>query len=331
MLWLIVGLLGFKLWANLDYCVIASELCSLRDSVKIVIFQKTQDETFMSTIASIQSGKLGVYDIPSTWANLEKIDANIETRPADARILTALSFESHSDMWNWFEAQVTVPTQYLITIPITSLFTIQPSGMPNDWILPLFRLVRLKVLGSSGFSLEAKEFFPSLDAPNYTSSPGRGALEPRILHHVESAVALWLQFRARPGMSLNTSRAAATFTSIARRAFNSSDFLYLDYIQRTLKSLRSSLAGGKTPLTKIPWDGLAEQLTNHPLASPTTDEALALASLKELLWTISSLPLPHSTDMSTHYKKAVEMGGDAGLNLFAPFVVQKYVFVLFTS
>ena len=98
MLWLIVGLLGFKLWANLDYCVIASELCSLRDSVKIVIFQKTQDETFMSTIASIQSGKLGVYDIPSTWANLEKIDANIETRPADARILTALSFESHSDM-----------------------------------------------------------------------------------------------------------------------------------------------------------------------------------------------------------------------------------------
>lgn len=324
-----MGKLGFKLWSNLDHNVIVSELCLLQDSVKTVISQKTSDKTFMDTIASIQSGNLEIHNIPSTWANLEKIDASTETRPADARILTALSLESHSDMWNWFKVQVTEPIHSLMTIPITSLLTIQPTGMPNPWILPLFQSVRLGLLANKEVSLQAKNFFPNINAPDYTHPPGRGALGPRILCHVENAVILWLQFRPRPGMSLTTSRAVATFVSIARQAFNNSNFLYLDYIQHAVKSLRSSLAGGKMPLTKIPWQELAKELIHHPLTLETSDASLALASLKKLLWAISTLPLPHSTDMSIHYKKAIETGGDVGVELFAPFIVEKCVFMLF--
>ena len=326
-----MGKLGFKLWSDLDYNVIVSELCSLQYSVKTVISQKTSDKAFMDTIASIQSGNLEIHNIPSTWANLEKIDASTKTRPADVRILTALSLESHSDMWNWFKVQVTEPVHSLMTIPVTSLLTIQPTEMPNAWIFPLFRSVRLGLLANNNISLQAKSFFPDIDAPDYTCPPGRGKLEPRILCHVEAAVTLWLQFRPRPGMSLTTSRAVATFISIARQAFSSSNFLYLDYIQHAVKSLRSSLVGGKTPLTKIPWQELAEELTHHPLALETSDASIVLASLKELLWAISTLPLPHSTNISTHYKKAIETGGDVGVELFAPFIIEKYVFMLFIT
>jgi hypothetical protein len=126
-------------------------------------------------------------------------------------------------------------------------------------------------------------------------------------------------------MTLSTSRAIATFVSIARQAFNNSDFLYLNYIQHTIKTLRSSLVGRNTPLTNHIWNGLAEQLPNHPLAIPTSHEAHTLTFLKKLLWSISSLPLPHdSTDMSIEYKKAVEIGGEAGVKLFAPFLFQEY-------
>jgi hypothetical protein len=146
---LIAGPLGSKLWVDLDYHLITGELYSLQESLETVISQKTTDEAFMNTIASIQSGKLEVQDIPLMWAGLEKIDATIETRPTDARILTALSFESHSDMWNWFDEQVTKPAQHLTTFPMASIIAMPPSSeLPNNWILPLFRSVRLKVLGN---------------------------------------------------------------------------------------------------------------------------------------------------------------------------------------
>jgi hypothetical protein len=281
------------------------------------------DKAILGSLTPIHPDKLEVSMIPSTWQTLTKIDANIEIRPADARILTALSLGSHSDMWTWFNNQVTNPTRYLAAIPISSFVGRQLPEMPNEWIFPLFRSIQTLLLVGSSIVLKAKTFFPELDAQDYASTPGGSLTASRILHHVEAAVALWLQFCPRPGMSLSTSRAVATFTSIAREAFSSSSFLYLNHIQNSIKKLRSFLTEEKTPLTKVPWERLAEELKNHPLAHPNSNEALAVEGLKELLWAISSLPHPHSTNTSVYYKKAIEIGGDAGIEASAQVMTQQ--------
>lgn len=294
------------------------ELRVLWSSVNTTISEGHSDQASLNTVHTIQLGKLGAHNIPSTWENLAKIDANIEIRPTDARILTALSLESHSEMWTWFNKHVTEPTQYLTTIPISSSQDVEPSTIPNNWIFPLVQSVRLSLLIGKAITLEPKCFFPDLHgAPNYTAPPGSGLMATRIIHHVEAAVVLWLQFRPRPGMCLDTSRAVATFTSITRRIFKSSNFLYLNYIQIAVKKLRSTLTEEKIPLMKVPWEKLASELENHPLAHQDSRESLILDHLSELLWAISNLPHPHPTDMSLQYKKAVEVGGNAGVEIFA--------------
>jgi len=324
--WLTTEPLDFKVWAELDYDIIANEFNSVRRSVNATIFETPSDETFLKTITSIQSRQLDTHNIPSTWHNLAKLDANIETRPANTRILTVLSLESHSDMWTWFNEHVTKPTWCLATIPIPTLLDMQKRNIqpevPNEWIYPLFQAVTMAVFVHNNFSLSSKDYFPDIDAPNYEASPGVGTAKSKIIHHVEAAVILWLQFRSRPGMTLETSRGIATFTSIAKEAFKSQNFLYLSYIQDAIKRLRSVLTEEKTALSKVPWEQLAEELKNHPLAFPDSNETLALNHLVELWWTISSLPCSHPSDISDCYKKAIAIGGDAGVEMFAKFMAQ---------
>lgn len=298
----------------------------LKDSVNCGISNGTpSDAAFLDTMTSTQPDKLKVHEIPSTWLNLSKVDANVETRPTDTRILAALSLRSHSEMWTWFDEQVTMPTKDLAANPISSLKATQLPKMPNEWIFPLFQAVYMALLVGNSVDLKAESFFPDLiGAQDYNIPSGGSPTSSRILRHVEGAVASWLQFRSRPGMALDTSRAVATFTSIALKAFKSPSFLYLHYIQHGIKKLRSILTNEGIPLAQVPWERLAEELRSHPLASPNSDTTLAANCLEELLWSISSLPRPHSTDMSVHYKKAVEMGGVAGEEAFAQFMAQQH-------
>ena len=192
--------------------------------------------------------------------------------------------------------------------------------MLNTWIFPLFQSLQTGHLsaGSRRFSLVANQFFPGSNAPDYIV-PGRN-YDPVL--HTEGAVILWLQFRSRPGMTLHNSRALATLISVVRKAFHSSTFLYLDYIQQSLKHFRPHTARTKMPQTSIKWEDLFQDLCNHPLASPTSNESLTLEDLKEFLWIVSNFPLPMSTEMSIKYQKAVEVGGEAGVQIFAPFMNQ---------
>jgi len=305
--------------------LIAGELHTLQQSANTVIFNGAlSDDAILTGIASALPDKLEVSEIPSAWQMLIKIDENIETRPADSRILTALSLASHSDMWAWFRTQVTEPTWYLTTIPVTSSEDVRLPKMPNDWIFPLFQAVQMPLLINNNINLQATKFFPGLIAPDYQAPASSGPMASRILRHVEGAVSMWLQFRPRPGMSMDTSRAVATFTTIARGAFKSPTFLYLNYIQNGIKRLRSILTEDKIPLTKVPWESLAEELKNHPLSHPDSNEARALDCLKELLWAISGIPSPHSTNMSICYREAVEIGGDAGVRDFTQFMAHAH-------
>ena len=276
----------------------------------------------MTTVASIRSGKLEPEKIRSTWQQVATIDANIEIQSTAARVLTALSLESHSDMWTWFDEQVTKPTRYLAEVPISALMDVQPHETPNDWIFPLFQAVQMPVVIQKDIDLQVQHFFPKVEAPNYHAEPGRGPMPLRILYHVEAAVILWLQFHPRSGMKLSTSRAIATFTSIAREAFKNTDFLYLNSIQTGAKKLRSILTEEQVGLGEVPWQKLAEELKKHPLARPDSDEALALDRLKELLWATSGFPYPHPSDMSGRYKRAVATGGGEGVEDFSEFMVQ---------
>jgi hypothetical protein len=319
---LTTGPLGFSILLEFDYQKIHGELTLLQNSVNAGISGgPPSDQAFLDTISSIYSNKLEADRIPSTWAELSKIDANIEIRPADARILTALSLQSHSDMWTWFDVHVTEPTRRLAGAPVGTLEDMGSPEMPNEWIFPLFQSVRFSLIVSRDVRLKAKDFFPNLEAPNYEAPPGSRPMPSRVLGHVEAAIILWLQFRPRPGMALATSRAVATFTSVALGAFDSPDFLYLSSIQNGIKRLRSILTEENVELTKVPWEKLAEELEGHPLASPGSNETLALNYLKELLWAISSFPHPHRAEKSGDYQRAVAVGGPEGIEVFAQHIV----------
>lgn len=301
---------------------ILCELESLQDWMSNRILNgPPNDEAAVDAMAIIHSSNgLNLGNIQSTWGSLSRIDTDTEIRPATAHVLAALSLQCHSRMWAWFDEQVTNPTRHLAEIPVSTLQDVQSQmQMPNEWILPLCRLVRITLLVYQNVHLRAKEFFPWLDAPDYRAPPGNLCMPSRILKHVEGAVALWLGFGPRPGMGLQTSRAVATFISTVWSTFNSPDFLYLSSIQCGVKVLRSILTEEKIELTGIPWKKLAEELKNHPLASPESDEALALNHLKQARWSISNLPLPphFPPEIPRGYKKAIEMGGEKGLDTLA--------------
>jgi hypothetical protein len=195
----------------------------------------------------------------------------------------------------------------------------QPLEMPNKWIFPLVRSAQIQLLTrTENIELMAdNQFFLGLSAQIYKAPLSTFPMESRVVSHVEAAVALWLQFRPRPGMSLSTSRAVSTFTLIARKAFGNTNFLYLSHIQNGIKQLRSNLTEERTSLTDIPWEKMAEELKDHPLAYPSSNETLALDHLTGLLWTISSFSCPPQFfDMSSVYESAVRVGGKKGVKIF---------------
>lgn len=296
--------------ADLNYNTIAREVHQLQGSVDSLTRNGlSSDETILSAIASTDPDQLEVSKIPSTWANLAKVDNDIEIRPAGARVLTALSLKAHSDMWAWFSRHVTEPILYLLEIPIErQQHRSVQARMPNSWIFRLFQRVQLSLMVHADIKLLAAEFFKGLDAPDYTCPYGR---ESRALFHIEAAVSSWLSFHPRPGMSLITSRAVATFISAASTAFKSADFLYLSHIQDGVKHLRASLTNERIPLTRIPWGRLTEELKEHPLASPNSNEAIAVKRLRNVLWAVSGLPTsdPSLTKMAEQYREATKMGG----------------------
>lgn len=293
--------------------------------MRLTVSEDTPDEALLRSLTSIQSETLDINNIPSTWQKLAAVDEILQTHSANSQILTALSLQSHADIWAWFETQVTKPAQHLAKFPVPQLIAMDPmkmpdNWMPNTWIFPLFQSLQARHLsaGSHRFSLVANQFFPGSNAPDYIV-PGRNY---NPVQNTEAAVTLWLKFHPRPGMTLHNSRALATLISVASKAFHGSTFLYLNYIQQSLKHFRPHTARRRVPYESIKWEDVFQELCNHPLASPTSNESLILEHLKEFLWIVSNLPLPWTTEMSIKYQKAVEVGGEAGVQIFAPFVDQ---------
>ena len=131
-------------WLDLDCHAIADELRLLLGSVKFNVSEDTPDEALLRSLSSIRSKTLNINNIPSTWQKLATVDDSIQIRSANSRILIALSLQSHSDIWAWFETQVTKPAQHLAVIPIPQLIAMDPmkmpdNWMPNTWIFPLFQ------------------------------------------------------------------------------------------------------------------------------------------------------------------------------------------------
>jgi hypothetical protein len=261
--------------------------------------------------------------ISSTWKKLATIDRCIEICPAAARVFTALSLETHARMWEWFSQHVAKPVEYLMGIPLNALLSQTgelEKRMPNKWILPLFRRVQALNLARGEVTLTASDFIEGLEASGYKSAY---SLSRKVNHHIESAVYLWLGFSPRPGMSMITSKAVATFTSTLSAAFKSTNFLYLSYVQElTKRNFCLNLTAERTDLTDIPWGKFAKELENHPLARLSSPETVAVKTLKELLWAVSSLPSPEPvpTETAMEYKKAKEIGGHEGAEALANFV-----------
>jgi hypothetical protein len=316
--------LAFNVHYELDRNTIVGEFKSLQQSAIAAISDRSPpDATFLGVVESIQSGRLGVGEIASAWQSLSKMDTDLEILSVDSRILTALSLASHSDMWTWFNNNVTEPTRRLAAIPIQSLQEMVQPKLENEWIYPLFHSIHLSLLLCQDVKLAADKFFPGLEAPDYEARYKSGPIDSKkILGYVESAVALWLRFQPRPGMSLDTSRGVATFISIARKAFGSLDFLYLSSVQNGVKKLRSILTVEGIHLTKVPWERLADELNSHPLADPNSEEAVVLSHVKRLLWAVSSLHNPCPSETATRYKEAAKMGGSDGVEAFAQWIGQ---------
>lgn len=303
----------FKLLVDIDYCTISKEIVSLRDSMTSVTSKGAlSDEAIMGIITSVTPDKLNISEIRLTWGKLALADNIINTKTAAARVLTALSLKAHSDIWSWFSNHVTCPV-----LGLEERRKSQRSNqmeMPNQWIFPLFDAIRKQLAVKKAVDLKAADFFEGLDAPDYKSSGGRMS----ILHHVERALFSWLDFQPRPGMILDTSRAVANFITTASRTFKNMNFLYLHCVQSRIETLCASLTVERIELKKIPWERFAEVLADHPLADPSSDEAVGLARLKDMLWISSGLPTPDNVPEDTvrlveEYKRVSRFQGDPGV------------------
>jgi hypothetical protein len=250
---------------------------------------------------------------------LVAVSDNMEMRTASSRVLTALILTTHSNMWDWFSEHVTEPTLHLLQTPITSH---NDPGvhekMPNNWIFRLFQQVQVTLLLRNNIRLVASNFIEGLDVEDYTCTARQSGGNSQVLYHVEAAVHLWLKFTPLPRSSFSTSRAIAAFISVASRVFKSTSFLYLQYIQDRIKTLRANLTNERVHLAKIPWEKLSHELKGHPLANPASLEAVAMENLKDLLWTVSGLPTPNLAppEMAASYRKAAEVGGAAAAGSF---------------
>jgi hypothetical protein len=188
-------------------------------------------------------------------------------------------------MWDWFSQHVTEPIHHLLQVPITSHD--DPSvqeRMPNNWIFPPFQKIQLTLLLHSDVNLVTSNFIEGLDALDHMCTAQQSGSTSQILHHIEAAVYLWLRFTPLPGSFPSTSRAITKFVSVASAVFKSTDFLYLQYIQDCIKTLRANLTNERVCLTKIPWERLSQDLEEHPFTNPASAEAVAMKNLKGLLW-----------------------------------------------
>ena len=235
-------------------------------------------------------------------------------RTTSSRVLTALILTAHSNMWDWFSHHVTQPVLYLQDVPIASRLNPDVQArLPNNWILCLYQTIHIATLvRPTTLHLVASKFIEGLVANDYVSPIRQTGKTSRVLHHAEAAVCLWLRFIPIPGSSFSTSRAIATFISVASTTFKNTNFLYLQYIQDRIKTLRASLTDERVHVTKIPWEKLSQELERHPFANPTSVEAIALGGLKKLLWKVSGLPIPNPThpEMAPLDRRTVEVGGD---------------------
>lgn len=311
----------FTLCMKLNYQLISDELVTFYDHMKTAIVDGTSSsKALFNKITSIQSRELKADEFQAAWETVANIDTNVQLQNTDGRILAALSLTVDSNMWSWFNTNVTEPTQYLANLPIHNL---KPEGLPtlpNQWILPMVTTVRCSLIANLPVKLLAMDYL-GLDAPDYETSASRRADPASVLRHVESAVTLWLNFQAKPGTRLETSRAVATFVSIAHTAFGSPNFLYLTHIQNGLKKLRSTLTKERIPLDQVPWKQLAEELKAHPLADPNSRESSALNCLVNLLQVASGFSQPSETQVD--FEKVVG-AGEAGLNIFTSSLAQSH-------
>ncbi len=312
--------IAFVFWAEVNHHMIVREFYSLKESASTAIPGTLSDEALLESLAFVTQNQLEIKQIPFAWKKLAEVDAKIQIHSTCDRVLTALSLESHSHMWTWFDTHVTQPTKHLASLPVSSA-AYGAATMPNGWIFKLFLDVSLASRIGIGLELKAKKYIEGLiDAPDYeTGSFGQGA----ILRHVEAAVISWLHVHAWPGTCISTSRGIAKFISIARGAFGSPNFLYLNHVQTALWKLRSVLTEEKVALPEVPWEILALGLKDHPLANPQSRETISLQFLMELLWVVSGLPPPKLSTISAQYKQAIEVGGDAGIQIFAQLVAEK--------
>jgi hypothetical protein len=312
----------FTLCTELNHQLISDELVTFYDHTKTAIIDGTSSsKALFNKITSIQSDELKADEVQAAWEMVANIDTNVQLQNADGRILAALSLTVDSNMWSWFNTNVTEPTRYLADLPIHNL---KPEGLPtlpNQWILRMVTAVRCSLIANLPVKLLAKDYL-GLDAPDYeTISASRRADPASVLRHVESAVTLWLDFRAKRGTRLETSRAVATFVSIARAAFGSPNFLYLTHIQNGLKKLRSTLTKERIPLDRVPWKQLAEELKTHPLADPNSKESSTLKYLVNLLQVVSGFSQP--PEIQVDFKKVIG-AGEEGLNIFTSSLAQSH-------
>ena len=306
----------FRLLVDVDYVTIAQEVHSLGSSMADVASNgMLPDNDVIKAITSVNPGVTNSLGIRSMWKRLAQADGVIETKPAAARVLMALSLKAHSDIWNWFHEHVTQPVfncdNHLDCISWRE--DIRGVEMPNSWIAPLYTDVRSQQekqrLVGGNVDLNAVDYFKDLGDEKYVSSSRMSTL-----YHVEHALFGWLDFRSRPGMILETSRAVASFITTASEALGNTDFLYLHCIQSRIKSIRANLTAEREYLPKIQWEGLYRALEDHPLANQDSSEAVGLARLKELLWVASGLPrfdpiLRDKVELIKEYKEAAENPG----------------------
>jgi len=270
--------------------------------------------------------------IQTVWQALNHLGTNIELQGADIRVLTAISYISLSEMWEWFDGQCSQPARELSKLDIKCLFeTPFEYPLPNTWIHSLVMDVRIELLKNIKESptvvLGSQKYFSLPDAVDYcgrrNQAAGSRSVE-EILRHVEGAVILWLKFPGETKECQETSQGTAKFISVTHSVLKNYDFLYLRRIQHNMRQLRFNLTDQKICLSDIPWEELATELIHHPLAQEQSQEALALHHLVEHLHTISNRPTHAIPQMSANYQLAVQTGGKQGVAQFTESLPKTY-------
>ena len=329
--------LVFSLFEDINYESIIAELANIqRPMVFKISHRKKSTNALLHEVSLVQTqlhldvglaGQRGVQTehanhIRAAWQALNELDADIELKHVDPRICAAVGLVSLANMWSWFDVQCSQPAKRLAGLDMSAFLQGgDNSALPNVWIYPLVRQVRLLLLRSTENSpvimLDPEQYFPSLDAPLYHGKRkqlGKHSTE-ETLAHVEGAVILWLQFPAETPIHREISQGIAMFVSVVHCAFGNYDFLYLQGVQDGIGKLRSTLKK-KACLSEISWQELSTKLVSHPLANDQSREASVLRLLIEHLQSIPESPPRPLSQTAANYSLALKTGGQHGIFQF---------------